>query len=83
MLPLFAFIIGLIAAMLGIGGGVFMVPALVLLPWYNLDPATASGTSLAAIIFTSLSSTFRYREQKRIDYLLGFSLALTLSLIHI
>ena len=77
VLPLFAFIIGLIAAMLGIGGGVFMVPALVLLPWYNLDPATASGTSLAAIVFTSLSSTFRYREQKRIDYLLGFSLALT------
>ena len=77
MLPLFAFLIGIIAAMLGIGGGVFMVPMLVLLPWYNLDPATASGTSLAAIIFTSLSSTFRYRKQKRIDYLLGLALAST------
>jgi len=77
MLPLFAFLIGIIAAMLGIGGGVFMVPILVLLPWYNLDPAIASGTSLAAIIFTSLSSTFRYRKQKRIDYLLGLALAST------
>ena len=77
MLPLFAFLIGVIAAMLGIGGGVFMVPSLILLPWYTLDPATASGTSLAAIVFTSLSSTFRYRKQKRIDYLLGFAFATT------
>jgi len=77
LLPLIAFFIGIIAAMLGIGGGVFMVPALVLLPWYALDPAVASGTSLAAIIFTSLSSTFRYSKQKRIDYLLGLFLAST------
>ena len=77
LLPAIAFLIGIVAAMLGIGGGVFMVPALVLLPWYGLDPAVASGTSLAAIIFTSLSSTFRYRKQKRIDYLLGLALAST------
>jgi len=77
LLPLLAFLIGVIAAMLGIGGGVFMVPSLILLPWYTLDPATASGTSLAAIVFTSLSSTFRYRKQKRIDYLLGFAFATT------
>ena len=54
-----------------------MVPMLVLLPWYNLNPAVASGTSLAAIIFTSLSSTFRYKKQGRIDYLLGLALAST------
>jgi len=77
LLPIIAFSIGIVAAMLGIGGGVFMVPALVLLPWYALDPAVASGTSLAAIIFTSLSSTLRYRKQRRIDYLLGLSLAST------
>ena len=77
LLPLLAFLIGVIAAMLVIGGGVFLVPSLILLPWYALDPATASGTSLAAIVFTSLSSTFRYRKQKRIDYLLGFAFATT------
>jgi len=77
LLPIIAFLIGIVAAMLGIGGGVFMVPALVILPWYSLDPAVASGTSLAAIIFTSLSSTFRYRKQRRIDYLLGLPLAST------
>ncbi|RLI22247.1 sulfite exporter TauE/SafE family protein [Candidatus Bathyarchaeota archaeon] len=77
LLPILAFFIGIIAAMLGIGGGVFMVPALVLFPWYNLNPAVASGTSLAAIVFTSLSSTFRYRKQRRIDYLLGLTFAST------
>ena len=75
LLPLLAFLIGVVAAMLGIGGGVFLVPSLILLPWYALDPATASGTSLAAIVFISLSSTFRYRKQKRVDYLLGFAFA--------
>jgi len=55
LLSAIAFLIGIVAAMLGIGG-VFMVPTL-LLTWYDLDPAVASGTSLAAIIFTSLFST--------------------------
>ena len=77
LLPVIAFFIGIVAAMLGIGGGVFMVPTLVLLPWYALDPAVASGTSLAAIIFTSVSSTFRYMKQKRVDHLLGLALAST------
>jgi hypothetical protein len=75
LLPLMGFFIGMVASMLGIGGGVFMVPILVLTPCYSLDPAVASGTSLAAIIFTSLSSTFRYSKQRRIDYLLGLFLA--------
>lgn len=69
--------IGIVAAMLEIGGGVFMVPTLVLFPWYALNSAVASGTSLAAITFTSVSSTFRYMKQKRIDHLLGLALAST------
>jgi len=77
LLPLIAFFVGIIAAMIGIGGGVFMVPALVLLPWYALNPAIASGTSLATIVFTSTSSTLRYMKQKRIDYSLGLALAST------
>jgi len=43
-----------------------------------LSPAVASGTSLAAIVFTSISSTFRYMRQRRIDHLLGLFLALTM-----
>ncbi|MCD6538841.1 sulfite exporter TauE/SafE family protein [Candidatus Bathyarchaeota archaeon] len=77
LLPVAAFFIGVISAMLGIGGGVFIVPMLILAPCYSLSPAVASGTSLAAIVFTSASSTLRYMRQRRIDHLLGLFLALT------
>lgn len=75
ILPLIAFFIGIVAAMAGIGGGVFMVPILTLL--FGFEPAHASGTSIAVIVFTSLSSVFRYSKQRRIDYLLGLLLAST------
>jgi len=75
ILPLISFLVGIVAAMAGIGGGVFIVPMLILL--YGLEPACASGTSIAMIVFTSLSSTLRYSRQKRIDYLLGLALAAT------
>jgi len=77
LLPIIAFFIGIISAMLGIGGGAFIVPMLILVPCYSLSPAVASGTSLAAIVFTSISSTLRYMRQRRIDHLLGLFLALT------
>jgi len=41
---------------------------------YGFEPAHASGTSLAAIVFTSLSSTLSYGRQRRIDYLVGATL---------
>lgn len=70
-----AFLIGTIAAMTGIGGGVFMVPFLSLI--CNLDPHQAVGTSLATIIFTSLSSTTGYSRQRKIDYKVGLILTIT------
>jgi len=75
ILPLISFLVGVVAAMTGIGGGVFIVPTLILL--YEFEPAYASGTSIAMIVFTSLSSTLRYSKQKRIDYPLGLALAST------
>ncbi len=75
ILPLISFLVGVVAAMAGIGGGIFMVPILVLL--YGFEPAYASGTSITVIIFMSLSSTLTYSRQKRIDYLLGLALAAT------
>ncbi|MFQ6068359.1 MAG: sulfite exporter TauE/SafE family protein [Candidatus Bathyarchaeia archaeon] len=71
-----ALLIGIIAAMLGIGGGVFIVPALKLLPLstkFTLD--IAGGTSLAMIFFKALSSSSSYARQKRIDYKVGLLLA--------
>jgi len=61
--------------MVGVGGGVFIVPLLTLL--YEFSPSEAVGTSLATIIFTSLASTANYSRQKRIYYKTGLILALT------
>jgi hypothetical protein len=69
LLPFVAFFIGIIAAMVGVGGGVFIVPLLTQV--FGFTPVEAVGTSLATIVFTSLSSTVGYSRQKRIDYKIG------------
>ena len=75
-LPILALFVGIIAAMLGIGGGVFIVPALQLLPLsIEFSPQVAAGTSLTMIVFKALSSTNGYARQKRIDYKVGLLLA--------
>jgi uncharacterized membrane protein YfcA len=67
-----AIAIGWVASMVGVGGGIFMVPLLVFL---NLVGSTqeAVGTSLAAIVFNSISSTIAYSRQKKIDYKFAFA----------
>lgn len=75
VLPLLALLIGIVASMTGVGGGVFMVPVLTLI--FGFEPAQASGTSLTAIVFTSLSSALGYARQRRIDYLIGNILVTT------
>jgi uncharacterized membrane protein YfcA len=63
--------------MLGIGGGVFIVPALQLFPLSTeFSPQMAAGTSLAMILFTALSSTLGYRKQRRIGYRVGLLFAI-------
>ena len=75
LLPIFGFLIGTVASMIGIGGGVFIVPLLTLS--YDFSPAQAVGTSLATIIFTSVASTANYSRQKRIYYKTALVLATT------
>ena len=75
LLPFLGFLIGIVASMVGVGGGVFIVPLLTLA--YGFSPSEAVGTSLATIIFTSLASTANYSRQKRIYYKTGLILALT------
>jgi uncharacterized protein len=58
--------------MLGVGGGIIMVPALTFL---NVSPVQAASTSLIAVMSTSVSSTIEYSRQKRIDYTLGLGMA--------
>ena len=52
---------GILAGLLGVGGGVVIVPVLIFIFQYQgIDPSiimhTAIGTSLATIVFTSMSS---------------------------
>lgn len=48
---------GVVAALCGVGGGVVMVPAFVML--LKMDQKGAVATSLAAIVFTALFTTFK------------------------
>ena len=58
--------IGIIAAIIGLGGGFLYVPTLSLI--FGLDTKTAIGTSLAVMIFSSLSASFWYRKQGIVLY---------------
>ena len=63
---------GTLGSMLGVGGGIIMVPALTFL---NVPPTQAASTSLIAVMATSISSTIEYSRQKRINYGLGLQMA--------
>lgn len=72
----FAFLVGIIAAALGVGGGFISTPALIILiPECAIEPATAVGTMLLVIIFTALSSTLAYAQQNMIEYRTGVLIA--------
>src|SRR5208337_5414022 len=73
LLPFLGFMIGTVAALTGIGGGVFIVPLLTLL--FAFSPGNAAGTSLTVIVFTALAATLNYSRQKRISYKTGALLA--------
>jgi len=75
LLPVLGFLVGTVASMVGVGGGVFIVPLLTLV--FNFSPSNAVGTSLATIVFTSLASTANYSRQKRIYCKTGLILAIT------
>lgn len=52
--------VGVLSAMLGIGGGVILVPALVIL--FGLSQAEAQGTSLATIPFGAIIAAMIYHQ---------------------
>jgi uncharacterized protein len=56
---------GTLAGLLGVGGGIIMVPAMVLL--YGIPAAVAKGTSLAVIIPTALVATTRNLRVGNVD----------------
>ena len=58
-------ITGVLAGLLGVGGGIFVVPAMVV--GYGIPAAVAKGTSLAMIVPTSIMGTWRNRKNQNAD----------------
>ena len=57
---------GITSGLFGVGGGVVMVPAMVLL--LKLDVKAAIGTSLAVIIPTALVGTFKHHDLGHVNW---------------
>lgn len=68
-----AVVIGVLASLLGIGGGAFMVP-LLLLGGFVGQTKYAVGTSIAAVAFTSLASSAGYLRARLVNVRLGLLL---------
>jgi len=66
------FVIGILSGLLGVGGGVFLVPVMVSL--FAIPQHTAHGTSLAVVIPTAIVSSIIYGTHGNID--LGIALNL-------
>lgn len=56
---------GVLAGLLGVGGGIVMVPAMIIL--FGITPVVAKGTSAAVIIPTALMGTWRNRRKRNAD----------------
>lgn len=72
ILFLIAIIAGLLGALVGIGGGIIIVPALTLI--LNLPIHTAIAASLISVIATSVAGAHRYVEQQITNIRLGIFL---------
>jgi len=68
-------LIGAYGTLIGIGGGVILVPALLFL-YPGSTPETLTAVSLAIVFLNSLSGTIAYSRQRRIDYRSGFLFAM-------
>lgn len=65
----FGFVVGIPSAMVGLGGGIIIVPALIVL--FQIPAQNAIAISLVAITGTTFSATIGYLRAKQIDYRLG------------
>ncbi len=72
LLIVLGLIAGTLGSLMGLGGGIIVVPALMILSGYlailtDITPQVAVGTSLLIMIFTGLSSTLTYIKHKTAD----------------
>ena len=72
LIPL-GFVAGILGSMIGLGGGIIIVPILTFL---GFPPTVAASNSLFAAFSNSVASTISYSRQKRIESSLGLKLGL-------
>lgn len=68
------FVAGTLGTILGLGGGILIIPFLLLI--HNYSPQQTAGTSLAVVFLNSLSGSLAYARQRRIDYKSAWKFAL-------
>ena len=64
---------GVLGSMIGLGGGIIVVPVLT---FFGFPPTLAASNSLFAALSNAVASTISYSKQKRIDFSLGLKLGL-------
>lgn len=72
LIPL-GFAAGILGSMIGLGGGIIVVPVLT---FFGFSPTLAASNSLFAAFSNAVASTISYHKQKRIQYSLGLKLGL-------
>jgi len=77
MLAIIGLFSGIMGALVGLGGGVILVPATLLLGGAfdlstDITPQNVVGLSVIMMIFTGLASTLSYMKAKTVDYRSGF-----------
>ena len=72
LIPL-GFAAGILGSMIGLGGGIIVVPVLT---FFGFPPTLAASNSLFAAFSNAVGSTISYSRQKRINYSLGLKLGL-------
>ncbi len=72
LIPL-GFAAGVLGSMIGLGGGIIIVP---ILTFFGFSPTLAASNSLFAAFSNAVASTISYSKQKRIEFSLGIKLGL-------
>ena len=67
------FVAGLLGSIIGLGGGIIIVPVLT---FFGYPPALTASNSIFAVFSNAAASSISYAKQKRIEYRIGLKLGL-------